>query len=199
MKQYRNFHIEKASIDNEFNWHFFQEGKWYTEDQMHIMDVKAFLLNFRNQKKLPLPDDIDIIIGGPPCQGISGLNRQAPTEDILKQKNNAEITNFIKAIAFFEPIYVVVENVQRIFSTEDGVYSKYLATQLISMGYQLRMGIMSAACYGAPQIRPRGIIIAARAGYADLPYFPHPTVCPIMPRLDFYEKHIYKSMKVVGK
>lgn len=196
MRQYKHFYVDKAAIDNDFNWYFHQNGIWYPEDQTHIMDVKAFLYNYRNQKKLPLPGDIDIIIGGPPCQGISGFNRHAPTEDILKHENNAEIMNFIKTIAFFEPTYVVVENVQRIFSNEDGVYSKYLATQLINMGYQLRMGVLSAACYGAPQIRPRAIIMAARAGYADLPYFPHPTVCPIMSKLDFYEKHIYNSMKV---
>lgn len=42
--------------------------------------------------------------------------------------------------------------VQEALSRQDGVYMQYAAMNLVRLGYQLRIGILSAACYGAPQV-----------------------------------------------
>ncbi len=45
--------------------------------------MAAFIKRIRAEGVIPLPDDVDAVMGGPPCQGVSGLNRHAKRADIV--------------------------------------------------------------------------------------------------------------------
>lgn len=47
------------------------------------MQLASFVQKLRASKYIPLPGDVDIIMGGPPCQGVSGLNRHGKTKEII--------------------------------------------------------------------------------------------------------------------
>ena len=57
--------------------------------------------------RLPKPGEVDIIIGGPPCQGFSGYNRHRSPED----PRNSLLDTFLDFVDFLNPSLVVMENV----------------------------------------------------------------------------------------
>ncbi|KAK9854471.1 hypothetical protein WJX84_000728 [Apatococcus fuscideae] len=124
-------------------------------------------------KRIPLPADVDIITGGPPCQGVSSANRHSLEEDILRCPKNRQLLVFMEAVEWFQPAFVLMENVPEALSKENGSYGKYAATKLLNMGYQTRTALLSAAGQGAPQNRWRMFMWGAMPGH-QLPAFPEP-------------------------
>lgn len=64
----------------------------------------------------PLPGDIHVIAGGPPCQGLSGMNRQRvksdKPEDALQDRRNVCTLHFLQAIQLYRPRYFAMEQVE---------------------------------------------------------------------------------------
>eukprot|EP01025_Chloroclados_australasicus_P063830 TRINITY_DN8458_c0_g2_i8.p1 TRINITY_DN8458_c0_g2~~TRINITY_DN8458_c0_g2_i8.p1 ORF type:complete len:514 (+),score=50.62 TRINITY_DN8458_c0_g2_i8:54-1544(+) len=58
-------------------------GEWYPAEQILEEHPEIFVTWLERQTDIPVPGNVDLVIGGPPCQGISGLNRHAKVEDIL--------------------------------------------------------------------------------------------------------------------
>lgn len=99
--------------------------------------------------------DVDVICGGPPCQGISGYNRFRNVESPLDDERNHQIVVFMDIINFLRPKYVLMENVVDILRFANGCLGRYALSRLVDMNYQARLGIMAAGCYGLPQFRLR--------------------------------------------
>ena len=68
---------------------------------------------------------------------------------------NRQLLVFMEAVEWFQPAFVLMENVPEALSKENGSYGKYAATKLLNMGYQTRTALLSAAGQGAPQNRWR--------------------------------------------
>ncbi len=68
---------------------------------------------------------------------------------------NRQVLAFYKTIEWFQPSYVLMENVLDIFKKGDGLYAKFAATTLLRMDYQTRTGVIAACHHGAPQGRWR--------------------------------------------
>lgn len=47
------------------------------------MQLADWVKRTRARKAIPLPGDVQVIMGGPPCQGVSGLNRHGKHTDVL--------------------------------------------------------------------------------------------------------------------
>lgn len=124
-------------------------------------DINDLLTN--NSFKFPVAD---VVIGGPPCQGFSPLNKQREG-DPRKQLWRA----FMEVVRRVSPVVFVMENVPELLSSAEFVDIKALAE---SMGYFVNAGILNAADYGVPQRRKRAIILASRNGLLPLPT---PTHC----------------------
>jgi DNA (cytosine-5)-methyltransferase 1 len=118
---------------------------------------------------LPRPGDVDLIAGGPPCQGFSGYNRHRSTKD----PRNSLVESFLDVVAHLKPRYVLMENVPGMLSLDKGRVPALLLAALESFGYQARLGILQAGHYGLPQNRWRVFIVAAALG-STLPEFPLP-------------------------
>lgn len=68
---------------------------------------------------------------------------------------NRQVQAFYDVIEWFNPGYVLMENVLDIFKKQDGMYAKFAASRLLNMRYQTRLGCIAACDQGAPQGRWR--------------------------------------------
>ncbi|OEL35883.1 DNA (cytosine-5)-methyltransferase CMT2 [Dichanthelium oligosanthes] len=108
--------------------------------------------------------NVDVLCGGPPCQGISGYNRNREFDAPFNCERNKQIIVFMDVMQFLKPRYIYMENVLDILKFADATLARYALSRLVAMHYQAKLGIMAAGCYGLPQFRMR-----------KLPPFPLPT------------------------
>ncbi|PKU81878.1 DNA (cytosine-5)-methyltransferase CMT2 [Dendrobium catenatum] len=118
--------------------------------------------------------DVDVICGGPPCQGISGFNRFRNFDAPLDDERNHQIAVFMDTVQFLKPKYVLMENVVDILKFAKATLGRYALSRLIEMNYQARLGIMAASCYGLPQFRLRVFLWGCHPN-EKLPQFPLPS------------------------
>ncbi len=120
-------------------------------------------------KSSEMPDDIDLVIGGFPCQGFSVAN----TKRSMKDERNFLYKEMLRVIKDKSPKFFVAENVKGILSMEKGKVIEMIKKDFESLGYKVDARLLNAAEYGVPQARERVVIIGNRLGL-DNPY-PTPT------------------------
>jgi DNA (cytosine-5)-methyltransferase 1 len=136
-----------------------------------VEDANSFLIRTANREEAtPKPGEVDLIAGGPPCQGFSGYNRFRGPED----PRNSLVETYLSFVDLLLPRYVLMENVPGMLQMESGKTAQMIIGALESMGYQVKLGILQAGHYGLPQNRWRVFVLAARQG-ERLPEFPVPT------------------------
>ncbi|XP_057467663.1 DNA (cytosine-5)-methyltransferase CMT2-like [Actinidia eriantha] len=136
--------------------------------------IQDFVRRGFKSKILPLPGDVDVLCGGPPCQGISGYNRFRNIDAPLSDERNHQIVVFMDIVKFLRPKYVLMENVVDILRFDKASLARYALSRLVHMKYQARLGTMAAGCYGLPQFRLRAFLLGALPS-EKLPQFPRPT------------------------
>lgn len=102
---------------------------------------------------------IDVIIGGPPCQGmsISGLRK-------LDDPRNKLYLSYIRLVEEIKPEAVVIENVPGLVSLFDGQIKDSIIEKFENMGYKIQYKIMCASDYGVPQNRRRVVFVGVKNG-----------------------------------
>lgn len=105
---------------------------------------------------------IDVIIGGPPCQGmsLSGLRR-------LDDPRNQLYLAYIRLVQEIQPQAVVIENVPGLVSLFDGQIKDNIIAKLSAMGYHIQYKILCAADYGVPQKRKRVFFVGLKSESAS--------------------------------
>lgn len=153
-----------------------EEDTWEPIDNLSDcpLKIREFVQEGYRRKILPLPGDVDVICGGPPCQGISGFNRFRNRNEPLKDEKNKQMVTFMDIVAYLKPKYVLMENVVDILKFADGYLGRYALSCLVAMNYQARLGMMVAGCYGLPQFRMRVFLWGALSSMV-LPKYPLPT------------------------
>ncbi|KAK7245460.1 hypothetical protein RIF29_40306 [Crotalaria pallida] len=136
--------------------------------------IKVFVTRGFQSKILPLPGDVDVICGGPPCQGISGFNRFRNKLNPLDDEQNKQLIVYMDIVQYLQPKFSLMENVVDLVKFADGYLGRYALGRLLQMNYQSRMGIMAAGAYGLPQFRLRVFLWGAQPSQ-KLPQFPLPT------------------------
>lgn len=103
--------------------------------------------------------DIDLLLGGPPCQGHSDLNNHTRRNDV----RNGLFTRMARFVELFVPKFVVIENVQGV--RHDRLRSaSETATELVRLGYNVEELIVDCAALGVPQTRRRYMLVASLVG-----------------------------------
>lgn len=102
--------------------------------------------------------ELDVIVGGPPCQGFS-IN--AP-ERFLEDPRNSLFKHYIRFVDEFEPKTLLIENVPGMLSLGGGAIFEQILQALRKHGYNVSARILFAAHYGVPQERWRTIILGSR-------------------------------------
>lgn len=145
-----------------------------------MLNTDVFLLYFLRQAVLNekltwmVQGDVDVICGGPPCQGISGFNRHRNYDSPLDDERNRQILVFMDIVEFLKPRYCLMENVVDLIRFDKGSLGRYALSRLVHMKYQARLGTIASGCYGLPQFRLRVFIWGAHPSIT-LPQFPLPT------------------------
>lgn len=105
---------------------------------------------------------VDIIVGGPPCQGFSISNIAGRRAD---DPRNTLFREYIRAVETLTPDIAIIENVVGLASkrTTDGTsYLTIIREELECLGYETHAEILHAQNFGVPQIRPRLIICGTK-------------------------------------
>lgn len=105
---------------------------------------------------------VDVIVGGPPCQGFSQKGQRKTIHD----ERNFLFKYYVKVVDLVRPKYFVMENVPNLLTSEGGFFKQELENLFNEMGYSLSMGVLNASDYGVPQNRRRAVIIGKRDGTA---------------------------------
>ncbi|KZV43016.1 DNA (cytosine-5)-methyltransferase CMT3 [Dorcoceras hygrometricum] len=136
--------------------------------------LREFVSTGYKSKMLPLPGSVDVVCGGPPCQGISGFNRFRNKDKPLEDSKNRQLLVFMDIVAYLRPKFVLMENVVDLVKFSNGFLGRYALGSLVGMGYQARMGMMVAGAYGLPQYRMR-VFMWGALHTEKLPQYPLPT------------------------
>lgn len=117
-----------------------------------------------------VPESVDLVVGGPPCQGFSTLGKQ----DVDDERNSLW-EYYAKTLVRVRPKYFIVENVAA-FAKSPQFEQFRLSTEPGGMleDYTFQLSILNAANYGAPQARKRAVAIGHRRDL-EFPGFPMPT------------------------
>ena len=144
---------------NHFNW-----PTWFPKENIEIdKAIKLYKDNFENLK-----NKVDLVAGGPPCQGFSMAGRRNEND----QRNNL-IKSYIDFIKIIKPKVLFFENVKG-FTMEfkknkdkGKEYSTYVENALNRAGYFVKGELVNFGEYGIPQKRTRFILVGVRKDLAN--------------------------------
>lgn len=111
-----------------------------------------------------LPNNVHLVIGGPPCQGFSPLGKMSPTKK--HPEMNKLWQQYFKVIEWLQPIAFVVENVPEFLESFEFLQAEKKANDL---GYETVSGLLDATHFGVPQKRRRGFLVGIRGVKPELP------------------------------
>lgn len=176
-KEYQKLYHEKDKIKKEARHEIFENVPQYIKDSIinagitektvsslfNIIDEK---LVFRGVKEL------DLIIGGPPCQAYSLVGRARDKQGKVSDPRNYLYKLYIRFINRYKPKAFIFENVPGILTAFNGDLFKNIKSYMKRVGYNIEAQILNANDFGVLQSRKRVIIIGWRK---DL-NFVYPTV-----------------------
>lgn len=178
---YKNRHEQLGLIQGKNTWFERKDIRELTGEQ--IIQSISELEIFQN-KQIP---EIDLIIGGPSCQGFSRAGRRDKSDP-----RNMLFGEYIRVVSEIKPKYIVLENVEGFLDMQfigyrgitgikykDGsVTPDILKSELDKIGYKtLEPKVLNAADFGVPQRRNRVIFVGYQKGL-EPPRYPEPTVTP---------------------
>ena len=135
----------------------------------HIPFMNADIreVSYDSLKKYLNDGSVDIVIGGPPCQGFSTIGKRVSSNPLVRAQHdprNELVITYAKLINAIKPKFIVMENVKGILTMQKGEYLKTVLSELRKAGYSVDYKLINMADYGVPQIRERVIILGNRLG-----------------------------------
>ena len=175
------------------NHRFLRDQKLVPEDAVPEccppMDLRTAEAADRIRSVAQNAGGVDVLIGGPPCQGFSSANRNSWSSS---NPNNQLVDTFIDYVEMLRPRVFLMENVQGILWTpksgrDSGELSvaEHVVARLAAVGYHIHVKLLDAAWYGVPQHRSRFFLLGIHKelGYSQDVFgawgpFPAPTHGP---------------------
>lgn len=108
---------------------------------------------------------INMIIGGPPCQGFSNKGKKQGLDD----PRNFLFREFLEFVELLTPEVFVIENVRGILTTSNGWFKDQIIHKINELGYFVNYNVLNAKDYGVPQSRERAIFICSKSNSIELP------------------------------
>lgn len=108
---------------------------------------------------------VNMIIGGPPCQGFAMKGKKLGLED----PRNFLFLEYLKFVDELKPEVFVIENVRQLLSSSNGWFKDQIIERIQNMGYRVSVGILNAKDFSVPQSRERAIFICSKAKDIPLP------------------------------
>jgi len=138
------------------------------EGDLHVFDLDT----------IPEAENVDIVVGGPPCQGFSRIGRAKldwlqeagyREEGFEEDPRNELYKIFLSAVRRWRPSAFVMENVPGMLSIGGQNVAEEIGGDLADSGYRVGYAVLNAVWYGVPQFRERLFFIGIRE---DLPARP---------------------------
>jgi DNA (cytosine-5)-methyltransferase 1 len=167
--------------------------RWPAWLKQEPVDIETFV--HRHERDLKsLRGQVDLIAGGPPCQGFSFAGRRRPND----QRNHL-IEHYLRVVSLVQPTFLLVENVEGIaikfgknrlrrrgVKADAYSHAARIRRQLGDAGYHVQAGVVRGADVGVPQRRPRYIMLGVLAEHVNQKgWSKDPFACLGEMRLDF--------------
>lgn len=125
--------------------------------KVYVEDIKDFGAE-KIEKDLNIKaTEIDIIVGGPPCQAYSTVGKR-----LINDPRGKLFQEYYRVLKEFNPKLFLFENVKGLLSMQGGKLLKTIISLFESLGYKVQYKLLNAADFGAPQIRERVVIIGSK-------------------------------------
>lgn len=121
----------------------------------------------KNKEIQPYKGKVDLIIGGPPCQGFSTIGKR-----LVKDPRNELVFEYIRFVRVIKPKAFLLENVRGLLSANNGLIRDAITAEFEKIGYNVRHEVICAADYGVPQMRYRVLFLGVRKNLKVAPSFP---------------------------
>ena len=162
--------LEQAGIDvvlaNEIEEDF---ANTYAINHKKTKMINDDIHNIDWESELCEIDNVDIVSGGPPCQGFSTVGSKN-----AKDPRNSLFYEYIRCVEAVRPSYVLFENVAGFKRMYEGAAYSALLAELSALGYKTNSAILEASDFGLPQKRQRTIVIGWKKGLPSV-RLPEPT------------------------
>ena len=152
--------FNKANFENvlavEYDECFASTYKYnFPEHNLKVGDIK----NISNEeiKQLVGDNKIDVIIGGPPCQGFSIAGRIG--RNFIDDERNKLFKEFVRFVDIIKPKMFVMENVAALKTHNKGKTIEEIVTEFKKVGYSVKYDMLNAVNFGVPQQRRRIFVI----------------------------------------
>ena len=169
--EYRNMLIRnmpelKWTVDNQILNMTFGNP----EEDLGSTSIKEIVKTIWNISKIKSVTDVDLVIGGPPCQSYSIVGRGRMGDGVMQDKRNFLFHYFKEIVEEFKPKILIFENVPGITSAGKGVFLNRLQDEFNQIGYHLKSGedsdhkknFLDVSKFGVPQKRRRFILVGFR-------------------------------------
>lgn len=108
---------------------------------------------------------VNMIIGGPPCQGFSNKGKKMGLND----ERNYLFLEYLDIIKNLQPELFIIENVKTMLTAANGYFIKEIKQRINDLGYVLNFDVLNSVDYGVPQTRQRAILVAHKSKLIALP------------------------------
>lgn len=143
----------------------------HPKSEVCVEDIR-FVKPSQVRKSLGLSEgELDLVAGGPPCQGFS-IN--APVRSSEDSRNHL-FQNYLEFVKEFKPKVVLIENVPGMVSFSAGGTIRAILDSLQNLGYKPEVRVLYAPHYGIPQMRWRTIFLATRLDLPPQALYPVPS------------------------
>lgn len=109
--------------------------------------------------------NVNIIVGGPPCQGYSMKGKKLGLDD----PRNFLFREYLDLVERLQPDVFIIENVKGLLLSANGWFTEEIVKTIEKLGYAVKFDILNAADFGVPQSRERAIFICSKHGAISLP------------------------------
>lgn len=132
-------------------------------------------------------DQIDVLVGGPPCQAFARVGRAKLREQARRREEVSADQAFlvdgrvslwqryVEFIRATKPVALLMENVPDILNHGGNNVAELVSKSLAEEGYEVAYTLLNAAWYGVPQMRERMILVGFHRATGIEPRFPTPT------------------------
>lgn len=133
-------------------------------------------------------EDINVVVGGPPCQAFSRLNQNQlfesgeSTEVNINDPRRSLFMEFLRVVGYIKPKFVVMENVSDIAvrrlggntSEKNRLIVEVIEEEFNKSGYDITYAVLKASDYNVPQLRKRMVFLGIRKDFGITPSLPEP-------------------------
>ncbi len=118
---------------------------------------------------------VNMIIGGPPCQGFSMKGKKMGLDD----PRNFLFMEYFDIVNKIQPEIFIMENVSAMINSSNGFFIKEIISKFKSIGYEINYDILNSSDFGVPQIRKRAFIIGSKKMKFEMPKPTHKKIVTV--------------------